>query len=145
MRGPTSRSVFPAFFMGVLLIFGCSNRDPYDPQCYPVTGKVTFKGEPAHHAVVSFVPVDSSEGRSPAAAVVDENGEYRLQTLKRIDGAEPGEYRIKISWQKPLGVGDDADTTKELLPKKYQDPATSGLRFTVEPTENEVPPFELNP
>ena len=145
MCGPSARRMCSAVLLGLVLVGGCSKGNPEDPKCYQVTGKVTFKGQPAQHAVVSFIPVDSSEERMPAGAVVDENGDFRLMTQKRIDGAEPGPYRITISWMKPLGTGDDADTTKELLPTKYQDPATSGLTFTVEPTENEVPPFDLNP
>ena len=138
---------FRVVVIGWLLtaVIGCSSANK-DPRCYPVTGKVTFKGKPAQFAVVSFIPADTAEGRMPAAGVVDEFGEFRLLTQKRIEGAQSGKYLVKFTFRIPGNPGtDDAEYGRELLPKKYLDTATSGYEFTVEPTENDVPPFALTP
>ena len=142
MCGPNMRSKFSALIIGLVLCAGCGPRlvREVDPVCYPVTGKVTFSGKPAHYAIVTFTPVEQDDER------LDEDGVFQLKTRRRTDGAEPGEYIVTISWRIPQNPGsDDPEYGKELLPKKYQDVKTSGLKFTVEATENEVPPYELTP
>jgi hypothetical protein len=148
MNWPVLRTVYSAVLISLMLCTGCGPRlaREADPVCHPVTGNVTFKGKPAQYAIVTFTPVDVSEDRLGADGICDEDGFFRLQTRRRTEGAEPGDYLVTISWRIPERPGsDDPEYGKELLPKKYLDKSTSGLKFTVEPTENEVPPYDLNP
>lgn len=147
MVGPWSRSRVAAFIWVSISILGCGSGAAPQPARYPVTGKVLFKGKPAKYAVVSLIPVESSEGIGPAEGRADIDGNFEVKSYRTFPGAEPGDYLVSVSWQipgNPLSA-DDPEYGPELLPKRYQDPATSGLKATVEATENELPTFELNP
>ena len=138
MLGRLARPLVVAVSL-LLLVGGCSGRK--STGMFPVRGTVMVDGQPAQYARVSLTPIDKNDGRSPSGGTVDEDGEFRLTTLKQFDGAEPGEYWVSISWCKPVEYGP------ELLPKKYQNPAESGLnelRVTIEEGDNELPPFEIS-
>jgi hypothetical protein len=128
-----------------LVIAGCSDNS--QPARYPVSGKVLFKGKPTPYAIVCLIPADASEDAEPAAGVVEEDGTFKVLSRKHYEGAEPGEYKVTISWQIPRNPKstEDPNYGPELLPKKYQDIQTSGLTASIGPTDNELPPFELNP
>ena len=63
------------------------------PPTYPVTGKVTWKGQSVEKASVIFVPDGKGES---ASAETDAKGVYNLTTFVAGDGARPGNYRIKV-------------------------------------------------
>ena len=121
---------------------GCSKSKGKSEGVYPVRGSVIVNGEPAQYANVLFIPSDPDAQR--ASAVVGEDGEFRLTTLREFDGAEPGSYVVTISWAKPKNpdVGEP-DYGPELLPKNYQDPAKSGLKVEIEAKDNLLEPFDL--
>jgi hypothetical protein len=145
MFGRLARPLVVAVFLPVL-IGGCSGRAPSG--MFPVKGTVMVDGKPAQYARVSLTPIDKNDGRLPSGGTVDEDGEFRLTTLKQFDGAEPGEYWVTISWCKPIDPNrSEVEYGPELLPKKYQNPAESGLkelRVTIEEGDNELPPFEIS-
>jgi hypothetical protein len=133
-----------------LALCGCSTR-PARPPTYPVSGSVTFKGQPVEAARVVFVP--STAGLEAASGVTDAEGKYQLTTFVAGDGAQAGEYRVKVSKydtkkattdekkaymtfeeeQKRVFTGDELPTppAKNLLPKKFESDATSGITHTV--------------
>ncbi|MEI8017275.1 MAG: hypothetical protein WCH39_03695 [Schlesneria sp.] len=145
MLGRLARPPMVAVLFAILIV-GCSRRSPSG--MHPVRGTVFVDGQPAHYATVSLTPVDKSDGRLPSGGMVDEDGEFRLTTLKQFDGAEPGDYWVAISWCKPKDPNrSEVEYGPELLPKKYQNPAESGLkelRVTIEEGDNELPPFEIS-
>jgi hypothetical protein len=141
----------PAIGMCVALaLCGCSSR-PARPPTYPVSGTVTWKGRPVEAARIVFVPI--AAGTEAASGVTDASGKYQLTTFVAGDGAQAGEYRVKVSKydmkkattdekkaymtfeeeQKLVFTGDELPTppAKNLLPKKFEDDATSGLTHTV--------------
>ena len=146
MFGRLARPLVVAVLLSVL-IGGCSRRSA-GPKMYPVRGTVIVDGQPAQYATVSFTPVDKTDDRLPSGGTVDEDGEFRLTTLKQFDGAEPGEYWVSISWCKPIDPNrSEVEYGPELLPNKYQHPDKSGLkelRVTIEEGDNELPPFEIS-
>jgi hypothetical protein len=113
-------------------IGGCGSSAPDRPATVPVKGKVTYKGQPVTKGTVSFQP----DQGSPATAEIQPDGTYSLSTFQPGDGAVPGHYRVGI-------IANTADPTmipgstpgykppKDLVPKKYNDPMTSGLEATV--------------
>jgi hypothetical protein len=104
------------------------------------SGTVTHNGQAVEGATVVFSP--EGEGRA-ASGLTDASGRFQLQTLTPEDGVMPGKYQVAISkTQVEGGMSEEqADTSKkgeptdvpvkELLPKKYKSPTTSGLTAEV--------------
>jgi hypothetical protein len=127
-------------------VSGCGEDDGIGRR-YPVSGKVTYKGEPVTKGTVGFVPMDSS-GRA-ANGEIQSDGSYTLTTHAPRDGALPGKYRVSVS-----AVEVDTSVTKNkpggmyrvdllakaprkvLVPLKYGDPNQSGLTAEVKPESN---------
>ena len=128
-----------------IVLTGCSNSSR--PSTYPVTGTVTMQGQPVAGAAITFVPT-GNEGEA-ASAITDSEGKYALTTWRAGDGARPGEYRVKVSKQeqttvdpskmvKNLSIEEEQKIyveskkppppRKSLIPSKYQDDQTSGIR-----------------
>jgi hypothetical protein len=82
-------------WMGVLVAFlvGCGTGSS---GAYPVTGKITIKGQPAKDVLLTFAPV-GPQGE-PATGVVNADGTYSLFTgIKGDAGALPGKYKVVIT------------------------------------------------
>lgn len=128
---------------------GCSSK-PKRPATYPVTGTVTANGKPVAAASVVFVP--STQGVESAAGITDAEGKYQLTTFSAGDGAQAGEYRVKVSKydtkpptaddkkrymsqeeEQKIYAEDERPTppAKNLLPPKYGNENTSGITHTV--------------
>jgi hypothetical protein len=142
-----------------ILIGGCSGSGR--PRTYPVSGVVTMKGQPLEGATVVFVPAEGGSHQA-ATGITDGTGKFKLSTFLADDGAQEGEYRIKVSkfdirkptkeeQQKYISIeeeqkmqfGDDKPTppAKNVLPPKYANEATSGFVHTVKKGSNA--PVEL--
>src|SRR5687768_7723562 len=107
----------------------------------PVTGTVTYRGQPVDGATVSFIP--DGDGR-PATAITKAGGAYQLTTLDS-EGALPGQYTVLVrkmeispASTQPVSMEDALKLNnrpppppKELLPAKYGDAAKSPLKFEV--------------
>ncbi|MHC5538731.1 hypothetical protein ACYOEI_10955 [Singulisphaera rosea] len=122
-------------------ISGCGSEAEEFPETFPVTGKVSLRGEPLTKGAISFVPTN---GR-PATATIESDGTYHLSTFKPGDGAVPGPYRVTVSATDtdPMQMPRPGDPPpKNLVPKKYGRTATSDLNATVEKKPNEIP-FDL--
>ncbi|MGE3820300.1 MAG: hypothetical protein AB7I30_12840 [Isosphaeraceae bacterium] len=138
-----------------LFASGCGS-DSGLPQRYPVSGKVTYKGEPVPKGRIDFVTSDP-EGRSASGEITD--GYYKLTTADPGDGALPGKYKVTVtsvevdtSEMEKIAQGgqfhhDKAffkaqKTAKNLLPPRYKLADTSGLEAEVK-EESNTHDFEL--
>jgi hypothetical protein len=144
-------SIPPAvrWMLAVVVLAGCTSK-PERPQTYPITGTVIWKGQPVEAARVVFVP--TAPGVEAAAGITDAQGKYKATTYGGGDGAQAGEYRVKVSKydnQPPTAEEQQPELpyeeevkiyaederrfppAKNLLPTKYEDEATSGLVHTV--------------
>jgi hypothetical protein len=122
---------------------------------YPVSGKVTYKGQPVPKGTISFSPVDGA-GEGAYGEVVA--GSYRLTTYTPGDGAVPGRYRVSIASAEAVtpkaafdtnpnatpeaAVAKAQRTAKHHIPVKYASSDASGLTAEVKATSNIVN-FEL--
>ena len=118
------------FFVLISLVSGCGQSGPKE---YPVTGTVTYQGEPLLLGTVMFVP---KEGPA-ATATIGNDGRYRLEAV-------PGEHSVGIIAMppRPGGRPDPAveggiDYTgvpevESLIPEKYNRFHTSGVAVVVE-------------
>jgi hypothetical protein len=129
----------------MMLVPGCANESAKD-RLVQVQGKVLVKGKPARYAYVTFVPVDEEKKEKfTARGRANEDGEFLLSTRRIDDGAIAGDYQVAISWRIPANPRDrNTRYGKELLPKKYQDPALSGVTAEIEPNQEELAAIDLN-
>lgn len=141
--------------LSVLVLFsgGCGGKTR--PKIIPVSGKVTYKGQPVSGAVVSFM--GESSPRS-AVGKTNEQGEFTLTTYDSNDGAPVGKHAVSISKPVKSAEGDSldgADSGKKTaqmmmqgasvrtkpkkaqsfvdssIPVRYANPKDTGLSFEV--------------
>ena len=148
--GPTCIGLTVAF-----CLLGCSDYGPPKnteglQNLQPVTGSVSFGGEPTPGAVVFFFPVADLEAPDRRiAGIVEVDGTFEMKSTVGAGsrpGVEPGEYLVSVSWTELVNPSDrDSDEGPDKLPERYKDPKTSGLRAEIVEGTNELPPFELTP
>jgi hypothetical protein len=137
----------------VLAVLGCG-EDGLGKR-YPVSGTVTYKGQPLAKGSISFFASGAgAETRGAAGTIAD--GKYTLSTQSENDGAFPGDYVIGITAREAdmseakanaakhggSARQDDVSkayaTAKSLVPKKYEVPEQSGLKAKVEAKSNTI-------
>lgn len=150
-----SRYGWIACVLFCLVAGGCSRSER--PAVTPVSGTVTYNGNPVDGAIVSF---SSSGGKPAATGVTDASGKYALHTFGEADGAAPGDYIVtlsKMSVDDPM-AGKTTDeiselhasgkpvpeaVVKHLLPKKYSTVQESPEKASVKAGESNVFDFKL--
>ena len=132
--------------LGTLIILashsGCTIEvDDHRDQHLPITGKVTYRGEPVERGAIHFLPIDPVN--PPASGVILNGAIKDVFTRKPGDGARSGRYRIAISAfgedlavsaSKRDALGPDpkevtriANQAKILIPVRYANARDSGL------------------
>lgn len=108
---------------------GCSRGE----QLLEVRGAVTYAGEPLTTGIVSLRAKNPEVTLHQPTGVVDQRGEYRIYTNYR-PGAPPGEYRVVVFATEPtIDTGKvSPGMPKSLIPKRYNDAATTPLEFEVQ-------------
>jgi len=136
----------------VLLLAGClggSEQSASRPGTVPVSGTVTYKGQPVPDAHVSLIP---NGGETGAFGKTDAQGKFALQSFAPGDGAVPGAYTVTVTARVVTGgVNTSQDIAappppvqeKWLAPQKYADPQTSGLTASVKPDGDNTLKLEL--
>jgi hypothetical protein len=136
-----------AFGFGAATI-GCGGNSPRPPMG-KVSGKVTYDGQPVDKGRVTFIPAsgDGDSGGTSAMGVIESDGSYSLTTFNTGDGAMVGQHIVTVvvptedirELNKPRPDGSiPYILPKELVPKKYTDPALTPLRNTVAAGNNEI-------
>ncbi len=134
------RSAFPWFTLLLpLLILGCGDASGVGTT-YPVSGTITFNGEPlnAENTSVLFKPDASRGNASPFEPVgtADADGSYTLITRGK-DGAPPGWYKVVVTAfnglaKHPAGPKQDRHpAARSLLPGRYGLAETTTLSVEV--------------
>lgn len=102
----------------------------------PISGTVTFKGEPpGKPGVLRFVPVNAAKDspQLPATAKFDASGQITgACTFEEGDGVTPGVYQVCAAcWEtEPCPANLNP---KSILPENYQSPETSGWEVVIKP------------
>ncbi len=155
-----SRVVLGSVLCGGILIgvVGCgSSGDPDRPKTAPTSVIVTYNGQPASGATVTFHPASSQQ--QGAVAITDAQGRAEMWTFDPGDGVIPGAYKVTVS-KVTAGSLPDPDTTspeeykrleeqlasqppKHELPEKYSNAATSGLTADVAESGDNNITFDL--
>ncbi|MGQ9769801.1 MAG: hypothetical protein ACUVQG_04535 [Thermogutta sp.] len=146
-----------------LFFIGCKKAADNRPARVPATVTVTYRGAPVEGATVTLHPT-TPEGKA-AFGRTDAQGRAVLGTFDARDGAIPGDYGVTVT---KVEGGDDAAQTapseigampanapgggpppapaanpKHLVPAKYSDINTSGLRVTINATGENKFTFDL--
>ncbi len=85
--------------IAAMVTAGCGGSDDLPRQ--PISGKVSFDGEPLTKAWIQFRPVDGG-GNTTSAAMI-EAGSY---SIPRSQGLVPGTYRVAITKLEEPASGD---------------------------------------
>jgi len=121
--------------MLVEVMTGCSRQEYSGAKRFPLSGKVTFDGEPIDVGSISFLPPDGGDQRVSGGYIL--NGEY---SVPEAQGANAGKHRVEIRWQKLTGKKTRDRASEELTeqraeglsPKYHKD---SILTADVSPTQ----------
>lgn len=126
--------------LAVLLFVAC-NRTERLPVA-PVRGVVLFDQRPLPSANVVFIP---ERGRS-ASAQSGADGTFALTTYNPGDGAIVGPHRVTVTARESgqantPGAPGVMRPGRSLIPEHYSNTATSGLKYDVAETKENV--FEI--
>jgi hypothetical protein len=112
---------------------------------YPVSGKVTYKGQPAAGAAVFFQRQGSDpQNEHTIMGLVQEDGSFALVCGSQGKGAPPGDYDVFIEWKDARQRGRGrTQKTADKLQGRYADRRRPLLHATIKPEVNNLPPFEL--
>ena len=135
---------FIAACLAIVLLAGCGG----DSKLLKITGKITVNGEPAVGAILLFHPADKKDAPM-ASGVAQSDGTFSL-TSNMIDGVEPGNYIVTVTWPDPAHkqteaqkMRGDGEPGADLLKGKYVMKERSGLTASITSSTKSLPPIEL--
>lgn len=109
-----------SFFLCIALV-GCGGSKYSGNQRFPLSGQVTFDGQPVDLGSISFVPTGGNNTRATGGVIKD--GKY---DIPEENGPNAGSYRVEIRWLKLTGrqlpdedSGEMYDERIEALPEKF--------------------------
>jgi hypothetical protein len=138
MKIPVRRLANLLFVLFFAAISGCGEEGAHLEKVVPVSGTLTFQGQPLEHYQVTFLP---SDGRRAAVGLTDAAGKFTMGTNAKDDGAPPGSHKVAFVFVGPQS--DDTSTQvpiddpalmpqpKIKIPDKYANPDTSGYTQNV--------------
>jgi hypothetical protein len=140
--------------LAVTLCLGCGSRqveNPKWPARFPVTGTVTYKGNPVEGADVTFMSVDKN---STGTGKTDSAGKFSLSTYTQDDGVVSGSHMVTIrrvdvvdNTPKDVDVSAGGKATPPkitwIVPEKYSISGKSGLSADVSESAKNDFTFDL--
>jgi len=136
-RRGTRLLVAAAMALALVVAGGCRKGMP----TVPVSGKVTYKGQPLKFGSVLFQP----EVGPTARGAIQPDGTFTLSTDGK-DGAVVGKHRVEIkcaTTQDPSAPPPNRNTEqpagKSLIPERYTSYGTSGFEVEVKSGMEPVP------
>ncbi|TWT32922.1 hypothetical protein [Blastopirellula retiformator] len=119
-----------ALLLAAVAAIGCGGRTE---KIVPVTGTIMIDGEPMRAGVDGFVTLAPPAGRPAIGKIDGETGRFTLTSYEDGDGALVGTHEVSVTVN---AIGRGGNPTS-LIPEKYQDLGTSGLRAKVDgPTDS---------
>lgn len=143
----------PAICLALLspLLAGCESQPDGRIAVAPLEITVLYEKQPVADAVVTLA---SETGDPPSFGRTDANGVAKVTTYETFDGATIGTHSVSVVKQEFGGQSEQDQVSqdspdyapgatpppvvKDLLPKKYALPTTSGLTINVTKGENAV-------
>ncbi|MCI0360225.1 MAG: hypothetical protein L0211_17240 [Planctomycetaceae bacterium] len=132
------------FALASVTLAGCGGQAPHRVPVYKTAGKVTFRDQPLEGAFLVLHPKAAATRDVPRpTAHVKPDGSFEPTTFLAADGAPAGEYVVTIEWRKLVNVGGEWTPGPNLLPPKYNNPATSDVIVTIAEGTNDLPTIVL--
>ncbi|MEX2168001.1 MAG: hypothetical protein WD851_01710 [Pirellulales bacterium] len=117
------------------VVAGCGSRNGL----YSVSGQVTYQGKPLEHGSIVFI---SPKSRQVTADI--ELGEIlNVTTIAANDGIAAGEYMVAITSRDRSEKYKDSMAPPSIIPIRYADVATSDLKATIQPNNDNALRFDL--
>ena len=122
----TKRAGWAVCGLLLMTLAGCGDGRPHR---VPVAGQVLIDGKPLTQGAIRLI----CKNARPATGTIGPDGRFRLGTYEQDDGCVPGRHQVVIAALEIL----DGSSQKWHAPKKYAQPATSGLNVEItEPTDS---------
>lgn len=141
---PTTKTTFTRPAITILAaiallfpLFGCGGSNTLD--LAPVTGKVTYNGQPLDHGSVVFMP--SGETRGPqASGAIQSDGTFTMKTTGKA-GAVVGSHKVTVQCRRKVTPEEARNLVvgELLIPKQYTQVNSTPLEINVKPGRNELP------
>lgn len=127
-----------------LAISGCSKGGSPWEKTYPVSGVVTYKGQPIVDAEISLFPEDKDapETVRPKAKST-EGGKFVVWTYNPGDGAPAGNYKVTVVHNEVTVSKDTIVAKPNDLPQKYASRETTDLQLQITAGPNESSTLSL--
>jgi hypothetical protein len=134
------KSLFCAVAVCALACSSCGSSG-----LYPVSGLVTYKGQPAEGAVVFFRRTGADPlNEQTIMGIVRQDGSFTLVCGSMGEGAPPGEYAVLVEWRQSSNQAKgQAQKGPDRLEGRYADPNRPLLHAVIKAERNELAPFEL--
>jgi hypothetical protein len=127
------KKVFLMLCLSMVVLAGCHHPGP---RRNPVTGKVTFQGQPVADGRIRF---NNQQAALDVTAILKSDGSYEI-VMADGKGLPEGTYAVAVlppMAKAPLGpMVPMKQQSCPNIPNKYRDPSTSGLTFVVKPSNN---------
>ncbi|MBA63776.1 MAG: hypothetical protein CMJ76_15585 [Planctomycetaceae bacterium] len=132
--------------VGVMItIAGCGASNPLTT---PITGTVTYDGEPLEGATVTLTPEAGSSGSRSASGTTDASGNFTLTTVftdgQNSPGAVGGSYTVRVSKHE---ITESTDQDQSNFDENEGDPSAayqSQVMMMTEDSENSGPESLIN-
>jgi hypothetical protein len=123
-----------------LCAVSCSNSN-----LYPVSGKVSYKGQAAAGATVFFYRRGADRmNEHMIMGIVQDDGSFELVCGSLGKGAPPGEYDVLIEWNRVTRQSKGRPQHgPDKLKGRYADPKQPRLHAIIHATRNQLAPFDL--
>ena len=120
-----------------VLLSGCGSGNSLD--LAPVTGKVTFQGEPLDHGTVIFFPPGGTKGPQ-ASGMIQPDGSFTMKTSSKA-GAVVGKHKVMVQCRRVVTPEEAKYLVmgELLIPRQYANPNSTPLQIDVEKGGNEFP------
>lgn len=139
------------FCLLVLIAVGCGGNADRSSTA-PVSGTVTFDGQPLVSGTITF----ETAGSRPASGVIKEGTILNVTTYEPNDGVPVGLHKVSITsteTEKKAVMANPGETAafdpnymgggNSLIPPKYTNPGTSGLTVKINSGSDNVVRFAL--
>lgn len=129
----------------ILLVAGCDAKVEQVP-VFPVTGQIFYEGKPAAGVQVYLMPTSAPTIPlipSNPFGVSDPEGNFKLSTYGKEDGAPAGGYQVVLLWpDKREGTEESSENDTDRLLGWYG-AVHSTLTAQIAEGANQLPPFRI--